>query len=186
MSPVSLSHSNTITRVEPMAQFGIMDIEVSDDYIPTFCERCTGVFRAAGIMTPGLDLFAKLPIDFNDRVDRDNWARTLWYVFCQIYTCEYDVTQSFQPFPGEVRGLQEVSPSDGLFQPKTLKDIYADYLYKNHGNYWQMGPVVNGTKSVTSIVEFLERRQVTGNIRASRAFTHHVTSKRTACFVPYL
>ena len=74
-------------------------------------------------------------------------------MFSQIYSCEYDVSESYQPFPMEVPGLVPISPSDGYLQPKKLKDIYADYLYKVHGNYWNMGRVVGGNKAVTTLSE---------------------------------
>ena len=104
-------------------------------------------------------------------------------MFSQIYTCESIVTESFQPFHSEVPGMQQVFGSDGDFQPRPLKDIYADYLYKKHGNFWQMGLTVDGKKSVTSIVEFVERRQVTGNARTSRAFTQHMKAKVNSLFL---
>ena len=116
-------------------------------------------------MPSNMDLFSKLSIDFESQSWKYNWVRTIWYVFSQIYTCESIVTESFQPFHSEIPGMQQVSGTDGFFQPRPLKDIYADYLYKKHGNFWQMGLTVDGKKSVTSIFEFVERRQVTGNAR---------------------
>ena len=44
-------------------------------------------------MPPDMDLFTKLPIDFSDHVDRGSWARSLWYVFCQLYAREHAVTE---------------------------------------------------------------------------------------------
>ena len=106
-----------------MAQYAVIDLEVSGDYISDFCCRANVIFRTAGVMPSNMDLFSKLPIDFESRSYKDNWARTIWYVFSQIYTCESIVTESFQPFHSEVPGMQQVSGSDGFFQPRPLKDM---------------------------------------------------------------
>ena len=77
-----------------MAEFAVIDLEVSDDYISDFCHRANVIFRTAGMMPSNMDLFSKLPIDFESRSYKDNWARTIWYVFSQIYTFESIVAES--------------------------------------------------------------------------------------------
>ena len=97
------------------------------------------------------------------------WAHVIWYVFCQIYTGEHDVDKSFQPMPMTIPGLLPISPTDGYFQPRTLKDICADHVYKHAGKYWSMGPDVTGCKNVSSIVHFVRHREVTGSTQVARA-----------------
>ena len=169
-----------------MAVLGLIDVALSDDDLFASCERSYVIFRAAGILASRMDVFANLPINVECRQSRDNWARSLWYVFSQIYSCEYDVSESYQPFPMEVPGLVPISPSDGYLQPKKLKDIYADYLYKVHGNYWNMGRVVGGNKAVTTLSEYLHRREVTGITRPSRAFSERMMAKRNPFYLRYL
>ena len=73
-----------------MAEFAVIDLEVSDDYISDFCHRANVIFRTAGMMPSIMDLFSKLPIDFAIEIQscKDNWARArmIWYVFSQIYS----------------------------------------------------------------------------------------------------
>ena len=114
------------------------------------------------------------------------WARAIRYVFCQIYAGEHDVEESFQPMPMSIPGLLPISPTDGYFQPSTLKDICADHVYKHAGKYWSMGPDVTGCNSVSSIVHFLRRRQVTGSTQAACVFVHRMQHKKNPSYLRYL
>ena len=169
-----------------MALFQLADVAMNDDEISAFCARAHAIFRAAGTFASRMELFPLLPIDHGSAESRLCWARTMWYVFNQIYTFEYDVTQSYQPCTMQVPGLLPISPPDVYLQPRPLKEITGDKVYKMFGQYWIMGTALGGRKSITSTVEFVRRREVTGVTTASRGFCARLRSKRDPLYLRYL
>ena len=161
-----------------------MEIHLTGEGVDHFYRRCYLLFRLSGKIGEEGDIFARVleRIDHNDPVDLNSWACSLWYVFSQIYSCEHELSESYQP-PSDTPGALEISPIsqtefNGYFEPDTLSNLANAAHQKLKGTFWNFGKTLNGSRNISSIIEWVQRRESTGCYRTGGAFVSSLCSKR--------